>query len=284
MSNALPTDSPVLDHVVYNVQYEMDAAAEQFAAAGYSLTERGFHTLGSINHLMILDSDYIELIGLPVGSPDKRGDIASAPFGLNGLVFKSDDVDVTYAHLQSLDMAGDPPRSFSRPVEVNGQTEQARFRTVAVRSGLFQGGRVYFCEHATPDLVWRNEWRQHANGAIAVDEFIVVAAQPENEAARYASLLGREARHGDTGFAIDLHGSKLVITGIGEYQDRFGAASAPFPDGAQAMFGALSIRCRPGGLATAEVALAGRGTWHHAAGRSVVRLDAFNAVAEFITV
>ena len=42
-----------LDHVVINVRADMDAAVIEFGNLGFTITPRGFHTLGSINHLMI---------------------------------------------------------------------------------------------------------------------------------------------------------------------------------------------------------------------------------------
>ena len=130
-----------LDHTVINVQFDMDRAEGLFTGLGFSLTPRGYHSLGSINHLMMFGTDYMELIGLPPGAENPRKDIAEAPLGINGLVFKTKDVDETFAHLQSLDMAGDPPKAFTRPVELPGGAKDAAFRTVAVRSGSFPGGR-----------------------------------------------------------------------------------------------------------------------------------------------
>ena len=52
-----------LDHVVINVKDDMDLAQLVFSNLGFTLTPRGYHTLGSINHLMMFGSDYMELIG-----------------------------------------------------------------------------------------------------------------------------------------------------------------------------------------------------------------------------
>ena len=59
----------------------------------------------------------------------------------------------TFAQLRALDMAGDPPHAFSRPVDLPGGKVEATFRTVTVRQDVFPSGRVYFCEHGTPELV-----------------------------------------------------------------------------------------------------------------------------------
>ena len=137
--------SPLLDHVVVNVRFDLDRAADQFRSLGFTLTPRGHHTLGSINHLLVFATDYLELLGLPPREPVARPEIGEAPVGLNGLVFKTDDVDRTFEHLESVGMAGDPPKAFSRPVELSGKEHQARFRTVSVRPGVFAAGRVWCC-------------------------------------------------------------------------------------------------------------------------------------------
>ena len=54
-----------LDHTVINVRYAMDEAMMRFKALGFQLTDCGYHTLGSINHLMMFGTDYLALIGLP---------------------------------------------------------------------------------------------------------------------------------------------------------------------------------------------------------------------------
>ena len=54
-----------LDHAVINVHFGMDRAEPLFQTLGFTLTPRGYHSLGSINHLMMFGTDYLELIGLP---------------------------------------------------------------------------------------------------------------------------------------------------------------------------------------------------------------------------
>ena len=56
---------PVLDHVVVDVRDRIDEAAECFRSIGFKLTPRGRHTLGSVNHLAMFATDYLELLGFP---------------------------------------------------------------------------------------------------------------------------------------------------------------------------------------------------------------------------
>ena len=48
---------PTLDHVVVNVHDRIDAAAETYRRLGFTLTPRGYHTLGSMNHLAMFGTD-----------------------------------------------------------------------------------------------------------------------------------------------------------------------------------------------------------------------------------
>ena len=163
-----------LDHLVINIKNEMDEAYELFSQLGFSLTPRGFHSLGSINHSMMFANDYLELIGFPKGEIVKRPELKTAPLGINGLVFKSNDIDNTYSHLCKIGLDADPPRDFSRPVNINNKQKSAKFRTVNIRNNIFKAGRVYFCEHLTPELVWTKALRIHNNNCIEIKEIVLI--------------------------------------------------------------------------------------------------------------
>ena len=60
-------DNLNLDHIAINVKENMDEAYKLFSELGFTLTPRGYHTLGSINHSMVFKNDYLELIGTPKG-------------------------------------------------------------------------------------------------------------------------------------------------------------------------------------------------------------------------
>lgn len=229
------------DHFVVNTRVDMDQAEAVFRSLGFTITPRGYHTLGSINHLMMFGTDYLELIGMPEGSEIKRPELVDAPLGLNGLVFKTDDVDETFAELEALGMAGDPPKAFSRPVDIEGGKKDASFRTVAARTGVFPAGRVYFCEHGTPDLVWRSEWQRHANGATGVAEFVVVSEDFEQESENYAKLIGATAKRENGSSRISAMTGDLLVMTPAAYAERFGALALPL-NGRRSMFGAIVLR------------------------------------------
>jgi len=229
-----------LDHVVVNVRREMDRAEALLQSIGFEMTPRGFHSLGSINHLMVFACDYLELLGLPADGSGERPEIANAPVGLNGLVFKTNDVDETYEHLRTVGLAGEPPKSFSRPVILPDGEHLARFRTVTARSDRFPG-RVYFCEHGTPELVWRPQWSRHPNATVAIGEVVVVATDYDREAELYADATRSEVIECGAGRATIAHAtSVLTVITPERYRKRYGALSAGI--GEAPFFGAVVLR------------------------------------------
>ncbi len=189
MAQSIPVPVPTIDHVVINARDRLEEAAAVFHRLGFSLTPRGHHTLGSVNNLAILGTDYIELLGVPPGT-DGRTDVLDWPAGLNGLVFKTFDSDETFAALGAAGVPALPPQAFSRPVEMPGGTRDAAFRTVWLERDAAPAGRVFFCHHLTPELVWHDPWRRHSNGALGILRAVVCAAEPAMLGGLFARMFG----------------------------------------------------------------------------------------------
>jgi hypothetical protein len=210
-------------------------------------------------------------------------DLLDFPFGLNGLVFGSEDSAVTYASLSKAGVPIEAPVEFTRPVKVDGAMRDARFRTVRMKAGVVPYGRVYYCHHFTRDLVWRDEWRHHANGTVAVVRALIVEPDPAAASKLYADMFGPES-------VRDIKGGKTVVVGNSRFdivteaqlKDEFGG-SAPDAEGRKAYMAGLTFR-------TVSVAKAARvlqggkiGGVVQTAGRLVVPAkQALNAVLEFV--
>ena len=272
-----------LDHVVINARDDMDRAADIYTRLGFTLTERGYHSLGSLNHLAMFGTDYLELIAVPKGATTGRMDLLTFPLGLNGLVFGSEDSAITYGELAKVGVPVEPPVEFTRPVKIGGKEHDARFRTVRMKAGIVPYGRVYYCHHFTRDLVWRDEWRHHANGTVAVARALIVEPDPAAAAKLYADMFGTDS-------VRDITGGKTVIVGNSRFdivteptlEAEFGA-SVPDAEGRKAYMAGLSLR-------TTSLAKAARAL-HAGKIEGVVRdkhrvvvpaKQAFNAVLEFV--
>jgi len=238
---ALP--SPVLDHVVIDVRDRMDEAMRRFAALGFRLTPRGRHTLGSVNHLAMFTTDYLELLGFDEGGAT-RLEIARFPAGLNGLVFKTTDAEAVHRDAEAAGLPVLPVQAFSRPVARDGATRDARFRTTRLDPAKVAIGRVYFCEHLTPELVWRPEWRAHPNGACAITRMVVATADPPRTALLFGDLFGGDSVSERDGRQVVAAGTAEVeLTQPNTVAAEFGEAAAK-PAGRAEYMAALGIRVR----------------------------------------
>ena len=272
-----------LDHVVINARDDMDRAADIYRRLGFTLTERGYHSLGSMNHLAMFGTDYLELIAVPKGATTGRMDLLNFPYGLNGLVFGSEDSAITYSELTKVGVPVEAPVEFTRPVKVGGKEHDARFRTVRMKAGVVPYGRVYYCHHFTRDLVWRDEWRHHANGVVAVARALIVEPDPAKGAKLYADMFGPES-------VRDIKGGKGVVVGNSRFdivteaalRAEFGGA-VPNAEGRSAYMAGLTFRT----VSVAKVARTlqdgGIEGSVQSPGRLVVPAkQALNAVLEFI--
>jgi hypothetical protein len=234
---------PVLDHVVIDVRDRIDDAMRCFSALGFQLTPRGHHTLGSANHLAMFATDYLELLGFGEDGAT-RTEIARFPAGLNGLVFKTTDADLVHRHSAEAGLPVLPVQSFSRPVALDGATRDARFRTTRLDPDKIAMGRVYFCEHLTPDLVWRAEWQAHPNGARAIARVVVATADPQRTAVLFRDLFGGHAVAERDGRQVMTAGTAAVELALPKaLADEFGEAAAE-PAGRAEYMAALGIKVR----------------------------------------
>ena len=232
-----------LDHVVINALFDMDPAAALMSQLGFTLTPRGFHSLGSINHLMVFEGHYLELVGLPLETEVLRRDVLESPLGLNGLVFQASDIDACISQLRESGLTMLEPQSFSRPVTIDGVEQLARFRTTRTAPELFEAGRVYYCQHYTPELVWHRQWMTHANGCSGLSELVVVTATIETDVSRYAKAAQApaEKRSSDV-LTIDLADAfRITLLSPTRYLERYGELRVE-ADGRNSFFGAIVFK------------------------------------------
>jgi len=279
MAATLPV--PTLDHVVVNVRDRIDDGLKTYERLGFTMTPRGYHTLGSMNHLAILGTEYLELIAAQPGDT-RRAEILASPFGLNGLVFGTDDSASVYAALNAAGAPVEPPLEFSRPVELTNGARDATFRTVRLAPGTVPAGRIYFCHHFTRDLIWRDEWRHHANGAIGVTRAVIAARDPSVLGALFVRMFGEDAvQRSSTGCSLAVGLSRFDILHVDELTRQFGDA-APDGDGRDDYMAALTIRTRSLESAIAAFQAGGVSGVHIEADRIIVPASAaFGVALEF---
>lgn len=273
-----------LDHLVVNTRFETTRAAALFTELGFTLTPRGRHAMGSVNHLMVFENDYLELIGLPEDGGPLRQEVLENPAGIDGLVFQTDNADAVHAALSAQGEKLQPLHAFSRPLELDGKTYEAAFRVTRFQSGEFEAGRVYFCQHLTPELIWRAEWQQHANTATSLAGMLLVSRNAPADAQRYARISqGSVQTLADGSFHIEGKTYHLDVVTPEQYARRYGDLACDGLDRAS-FFGAIAIRLRD--FAAVEKALGGAGAaiaQRRVGERIQVQLKGFNTLLEFVT-
>ena len=212
------------DHLVINVRDGMDDAAQAFEQLGFIVTPPSLHSLGSLNRTIVFDTSYIELLGYPPGCPPAaRPELVQRPTGPLALVFRTSDADATHRDLTAAGFKPRPVQTFSRPVRDDAGVDIAAvFRVTRLEPDALPGAWVYFCQHLTPELIWRPQWRAHANAAVSIMAIDVRVDQVVSAADDYA----RATRAAGTSSASKLRlaeGCELrfvssVITGIAGIQ------------------------------------------------------------------
>lgn len=194
-----------LDHLVINTRFNLDPYRAFFGSLGFTVTPKSRHSLGSVNHLIVFEDSYLELIGLERDGP-VRQDIVESRMGIDGLVLAMEEEEAVLAAVEKAGLQAFPPQRFNRLLE-NG--EKAEFVAVRLVPGQFEEGRVYFCRHLTPELVWQKNVMTHPNGVSGIGKLTIAASDPDSTRQAYARL-GK------------LQGIELDICGLPEAQKRFG--------------------------------------------------------------
>jgi len=188
-----------IDHAVIMVR-DLDKAAENWKRLGFTVSPRGTHSahMGSGNYTIMLDPDYIELLG--VLSPTEHNAPARAFLenreGIERIAFTAVDSADGAEEIRARGYTPVGPTDFERPVTMPDRTlSAAKFRTFQWPVAEAPGGvRIFACQHKTRETVWIPELMRHANGAKRLRQVLLVAPEPAKEAAHLSRMIDREAR------------------------------------------------------------------------------------------
>ena len=198
-----------IDHAVILTR-DLDRAHAAYARLGFTLTSRGYHSLGSQNHCVVFERDYLELMAVPRPHPALQYfvDYLAAGDGLAALALATGDAGAAHAELAADGIAADPPLDFSRPVEGLGD---ASFRITQLPVAQTPGCRTFACQHKTPEVVWRAEWQSHANSVTGISEIAVVVDDPAVAAAGYAKVFDARPEQSADGLLVPTGGAPVGI-------------------------------------------------------------------------
>ncbi|QDY70823.1 VOC family protein [Qingshengfaniella alkalisoli] len=184
-----------LDHTLILVN-DLSHAYEQYKALGFNVSPIGIQgkAKGSANHTIMLQDDYIELLGIVEPTPlnaDRRAALAHHGEGLHGLAMRVSNAKEAVDDLAKRGVKTTIYNEFSRPVALpDGTIEPASFATLLFEPSQVPVGIAFMCEHKTPHLVWRDELTTHPNSAVGVLEVVAISDNTEADGQRYQRLFG----------------------------------------------------------------------------------------------
>jgi hypothetical protein len=189
-----------IDHAVVVVK-DLDKAAENWKRLGFTVSPRGTHSakMGSGNTTIMLDPDYMELLGILVETDHNaptRAFLAKRGEGIERIAFTAVDSAAGAEEIRARGYEPVGPVDFERPVTMpDGSLSAAKFRIFQWPIAEAPGGlRIFACQHKTRETVWIPELMKHANGAKRLKQVLVVSPESAKDAAHLARMIDREVR------------------------------------------------------------------------------------------
>jgi catechol 2,3-dioxygenase-like lactoylglutathione lyase family enzyme len=189
-----------LDHLVLCVR-DLDAARKSYERLGFTLTPKALHPFGTGNSLVQLHGNFLELLAVVDRRLIKRvepGEFAFAAFnerflaareGMSMLVFASDDARRDQREFAASGLQTYAPFDFSRLAKLPDGTEvTVGFSLAFVTEPRMPEAAFFVCQQHAPQYFWKPDYQTHRNGALTVDEIVMVAPDPAAFAGFFAKL------------------------------------------------------------------------------------------------
>jgi len=194
-----------IDHLVLAVR-DLEAARRTYMRLGFTLTPRAEHPFGTGNSLIQLQGNFLELLTIvdPAKiAPPADGQFSFAAFnqaflgrreGFSMLVFESADAEADRQAFAAAGLDGYELFHFQRKARLpDGGVATVAFSLAFATDRRIPEAAFFVCQQHAPQYFWKPEYQLHANGAIAITEAVMVAADPPSLADFFAGLQGRDA-------------------------------------------------------------------------------------------
>ena len=191
-----------IDHPVVSVRNHPEAV-EKYIRLGFSPSPISYHPWGSVLTLMMFENNFIELIG--VDDPGKfgtgevngfcygrtLGEFLDRSEGLGLVALHSKDIEGDFAAVKASGLPTQQRVDFRRKLtKADGTPDEA-----VVSLGMMMDAELgdvsnFLCQQHRPEFIWRKDWQNHPNGALAVDGVIYVSPDLDVLEARWRKLFG----------------------------------------------------------------------------------------------
>jgi hypothetical protein len=147
--------------------------------------------------------------------------------GVHLAAFAVADAAGTHARLAKSGFRVRPLVEFQRPVDTGAGTGTAAFTVARVEPGEMPEGRIQALTHHTESMVWQPRWLSHPNGAVGLASVMIVVADVDEAAARFARFTARPASPTPFGQTIQLDRGRVELATPEAFAQMFPEITVP---------------------------------------------------------
>ncbi len=244
-----------IDHLVLAVR-DLDAAAEFYRALGFTVGSRNRHPWGTLNHIVQMPGQFLELIATEPGfeKPQPHEPVHSfAGFltdylaqreGLAMLVLESRDAQADLQNFRSAGIAKPDPLFFERRGKrPDGSDVHVAF-TLAFAAAPTVGAAGFFVsQQHYPENFWNPAFQKHGNGVTGIAAVVLQASEPSSLEAFFTGFSGQAVRTTlssatASGISVDTGRGAIEVVTPASAQAAYGPITAGNPG-----FVAMRLRC-----------------------------------------
>ena len=233
-----------LDHIVHAVR-DLDAAAEFYARAGFTVGARNRHAWGTHNRIVQLSNCYIEI--LEVAEPEKiaphdarsfsfgafNRDFLARREGFSMLILNSGNAAEDARSFEASGIGNSKVFDFSREgKKPDGTAVKLAFSLAFALEQASPDLRFAVCQHHFPENFWDPAFQRHANGAKGVPGVVLVADNPTDHHIFLKAFTGVSDLHSSSiGVRARTENGDIEIMEQVAFRDQFGVSSAVSGEG-----------------------------------------------------
>jgi hypothetical protein len=212
-----------LDHVAHFIP-GIDSASAELERLGFTLTpfSAQSHRLetdgpllpaGTGNRCVMLREGYLEFLTPMSNTPiaNQLRDAFRRYVGVHLIAFGTAAPEADRARISKAGFEPLAPIALERRIETTDGEDVARFTVLRVPAGTMAEGRIQFCQHHTPGLLWQSRWINHANRAAGLAGVVLCVEDPEHTAHRYAAFTGLPPQMAENAWRIDTSRGYLLF-------------------------------------------------------------------------
>ncbi len=233
-----------IDHIVHAVR-DLDAAAEFYQRAGFTVGARNRHAWGTHNRIVQFGNAYIEL--LEIAEPEKipphgprtfsfgafNRDFLGLCEGFSMLILNSRDAVADARGFKASGIGDFEVFDFSREGKrPDGSVVKLAFSLAFAQDSTSPDVRFAVCQHYFPENFWNPAFQIHANGARRVPGAVLVADNPADHHVFLKAFTGVSDLHSNSlGITATTENGEIEIMQQVAFRDLTGVALKPSGEG-----------------------------------------------------